>query len=155
MATELYPPIITLSGDEFLAADFNWGEAFEGALSHQKFVNGTFEDVTLGTFEFFDASGQRITVNDPFLATVTLDADDHTAEVRQRVASILRDRAAEIRQPNPFPEIARLADLADDHTVTLEYIALWLAAGLRTSSTIDPHRRGFWHNVCHPFFRHR
>lgn len=54
---------------------------------------------------------------------------------------------------DPQPELLRRAN---DGALTFAGLGLYLAAALRLpESPLDPHRRGYWHNLCHRVFRHR
>lgn len=152
MGVELVPPIITFGvGGGFLAADFTWGEAVENALSHDVDEHG--DEATIDNFIFYDAIGQVIGVepDDPTLRHV-VTGTRATEEIRDEIRTFLRD-VAPPEELDPQPELLRRAD---DGALTFAGLGLYLAAALRLpESPLDPHRRGYWHNLCHRVFRHR
>lgn len=138
------PPIVVLSDDTaFLAANFTLGEALDEALSHA--VEEVPErSAELDDFVFFDAAGHAVVV-DPVTSDAVAQTVDRRVEVRRRVFGILQSKLGE-GPPPPFPETA---DLPFEE-IPFELFVYKLAAALRrVESELDPHRRGWWHRICH------
>lgn len=156
MAEEIVGPVITLGVNEpFLGADFRWGEAVEHALFHDVTdpTTGQPRPAVLDDFTFYDVSGMVITVVDDVTMRHTLGPLIPTFKIRADIHARLHAEAPQDPRLNPRPEIL---DVVDDPTIDFTTMALRLASELQLpDSPLDPHRRGFWHNLCHRVFRHR
>lgn len=157
MADRLVAPFITLdknAGVDYLAAHFTWYECIESAFRHRVVENRVLRDTDLTDFTFFDGRGFQITVvpGDP-TRSHRVDNVDHSVQVRAQVGSILAAVASVAPALEPSQEVR---DLPGDQSLAFPHFGLLLAAALRDGPpTVDPHRRGWWHNLCHRVFRRR
>lgn len=158
MAQQIRPPVVAIGiGDEhgYLDAAFAWGDVLDHALDHEYDDDvGEVVDASVDDFAFYDVTGASIEVNpaDPTLPH-TIGASLPTFLIRAAIRNVLHDVAPEDPALNPRPE---LLAIIDDPTRDFETVLLWLAYELQVpEDTLDPHRRGYWHNLCHRLFRHR